>query len=216
MRIVFCGSMTGGNMNKLVAASLAVSMAVPVSVAQAAVAPGQAAPEFSLVDINRKVQKLSDYRGKYVVLEWFNSECPFVQKHYESGNMQALQARYTQKGVVWLGINSTTPRHSNYRDPVRSQAILKEWKSAPTAFVLDPDGKVGKQYGARTTPHMYVIDPNGTLVYVGGIDDKHSISQRDIATAKNLVAAALDESLSGKPVGTPSAMPYGCSVKYDN
>lgn len=203
-------------MNKLVAASLAVSMAVPVSVAQAAVAPGQAAPEFSLVDINRKVQKLSDYRGKYVVLEWFNSECPFVQKHYESGNMQALQARYTQKGVVWLGINSTTPRHSNYRDPVRSQAILKEWKSAPTAFVLDPDGKVGKQYGARTTPHMYVIDPNGTLVYVGGIDDKHSISQRDIATAKNLVAAALDESLSGKPVGTPSAMPYGCSVKYDN
>jgi len=203
-------------MNKLVAASLAVSMAVPVSVAQAAVAPGQAAPEFSLVDINRKVQKLSDYRGKYVVLEWFNSECPFVQKHYESGNMQALQARYTQKGVVWLGINSTSPRHSNYRDPARSQAILKEWKSAPTAFVLDPDGTVGKQYGARTTPHMYVIDPNGTLVYVGGIDDKPSISQRDIATAKNLVAAALDESLSGKPVGTPSAMPYGCSVKYDN
>ena len=203
-------------MNKLVAASLAVSMAVPVSVAQAAVAPGQAAPEFSLVDINRKVQKLSDYRGKYVVLEWFNSECPFVQKHYESGNMQALQARYTQKGVVWLGINSTSPRHSNYRDPARSQAILKEWKSAPTAFVLDPDGKVGKQYGARTTPHMYVIDPNGTLVYVGGIDDKPSISQRDIATAKNLVTAALDESLSGKPVGTPSAMPYGCSVKYEN
>ncbi|MEK6211693.1 MAG: thioredoxin family protein [Pseudomonadota bacterium] len=203
-------------MNKLVVASLAVSMAVLVSAAQAAVAPGQAAPEFSLVDINGKVQKLSDYRGKYVVLEWFNSECPFVQKHYESGNMQALQARYTQKGVVWLGINSTSPRHSNYRDPARSQAILKEWKSAPTAFVLDPDGKVGKQYGARTTPHMYVIDPKGTLVYVGGIDDKPSISQRDIATAKNLVAAALDESLSGKPVGTPSAMPYGCSVKYDN
>jgi len=151
-----------------------------------------------------------------VVLEWFNSECPFVQKHYESGNMQALQARYTQKGVAWLGINSTSPRHSNYRDPARSQAILKEWKSAPTAFVLDPDGKVGKQYGARTTPHMYVIDPKGTLVYVGGIDDRPSTSQRDIATARNLVAAALDESLSGKPVGTPSATPYGCSVKYDN
>jgi len=203
-------------MNKFVATLLAVSMAVLVSAAQAAVAPGQAAPEFSLVDINGKVQKLSDYRGKYVVLEWFNSECPFVQKHYESGNMQALQVRYTQKGVVWLGINSTTRGHSNYRDPARSQAILKEWKSAPTAFVLDPDGKVGKQYGARTTPHMYVIDPKGTLVYVGGIDDKPSISQRDIPTAKNLVAAALDESLSGKPVGMPSAMPYGCSVKYDN
>jgi len=215
MRICGCGLMTGGDMNKLVATLLAVSIAAPVSAAHAAVAPGQAAPEFSLVDINGKVQKLADYRGKYVVLEWFNSECPFVQKHYESGNMQALQARYTQKGVVWLGINSTSPRHSNFRDPVRSQAILKEWKSAPTAFVLDPDGKVGKQYGARTTPHMYVIDPKGMLVYVGGIDDKPSTSQRDVATAKNLVAAALDESLSGKPVGTPSAMPYGCSVKYD-
>lgn len=203
-------------MNKLIATSLAVSMAVLVSAAQAAIAPGQAAPEFSLVDINGKVQKLSDYRGKYVVLEWFNSECPFVHKHYESGNMQALQARYTRQGVVWLGINSTSPRHGDYRDPARSQKILKEWKSAPTAFVLDPDGKVGKQYGARTTPHMYVIDPKGTLVYAGGIDDKPSTSQRDIATAKNLVAMALDESLGGKPVGTPSAMPYGCSVKYDN
>lgn len=203
-------------MNKFAAMLSVGSMAVLVSAAQAAVAPGQAAPEFSLVDINGKVQKLSDYRGKYVVLEWFNAECPFVQKHYESGNMQALQARYTQKGVVWLGINSTSPRHSNYRDPARSQAILKDWKSAPTAFVLDPDGKVGRQYGARTTPHMYVVDPKGTLVYVGGIDDKPSTSQRDIASAKNLVAAALDDSLSGKPVGTPSAMPYGCSVKYDN
>jgi len=202
-------------MNKLVAALLAMSMASLVSLVQAAAAPGQAAPEFSLVDINGKMQTLSDYRGKYVVLEWFNSECPFVQKHYESGNMQSLQARYTQKGVVWLGVNSTSPRHSNYRDPVRSQAILKDWKSAPTAFVLDPDGKVGKQYGARTTPHMYVIDPKGTLVYVGGIDDKPSTSPRDIPTAKNLVSAALDESLGGKPVGTPSAMPYGCSVKYD-
>jgi peroxiredoxin len=203
-------------MNKFAAIFLAVSMAGLVSGARAAVAPGQAAPAFSLVDINGKAQKLSDYRGKYVVLEWFNSECPFVQKHYESGNMQALQARYTQKGVVWLGINSTSPRHSNYRDPARSQAILKQWKSAPTAFVLDPDGKVGKQYGARTTPHMYVIDPKGILVYVGGIDDMPSTSQRDIPTARNLVAAALDESLGGKPVGTPSAMPYGCSVKYDN
>ena len=203
-------------MKRLVAALLAMSMASLVSLVQAAAAPGQAAPEFSLVDINGKTQKLSDYRGKYVVLEWFNSECPFVQKHYESGNMQSLQTRYTQKGVVWLGVNSTSPRHSNFRDPVRSQAILKDWKSAPTAFVLDPDGKVGKQYGARTTPHMYVIDPKGTLVYVGGIDDKPSTSPRDIPTAKNLVAAALDESLGGKPVGTPSAMPYGCSVKYDN
>src|SRR5882762_3629488 len=112
MRIGCCGSMTGGNMTKLVATLLAISMAVLVSAVHAAVAPGQAAPEFSLVDINGKVQKLSDYRGKHVVLEWFNSECPFVQKHYESGNMQGLQTRYTQKGVVWLGITSTSRKHS--------------------------------------------------------------------------------------------------------
>ncbi len=203
-------------MNKIFAIVLASSVFVLTGVAQADVAPGQPAPEFSLMDISGKAQKLSDYRGKYVVLEWFNSECPFVQKHYESGNMQALQARYTQKGVVWLGINSTSPNHSNYRDATRSQAILKQWKSAPTAFVLDPDGKVGMQYGARTTPHMYVIDPKGMLAYVGGIDDKPSISPRDIPTARNLVAAALDDSLRGKPVSTPSAPPYGCSVKYDH
>ncbi len=203
-------------MNKIFAIVLAGSVFVLAGVAQAGVASGQPAPEFSLVDISGKAQKLSDYRGKYVVLEWFNSECPFVQKHYESGNMQALQARYTQKGVVWLGINSTSPNHSNYRDAARSQAILKQWKSVPTAFVLDPDGKVGLQYGARTTPHMYVIDPKGMLAYVGGIDDKPSISPRDIPTARNLVAAALDDALSGKTVSTPSAPPYGCSVKYDN
>ena len=203
-------------MNKIFAIVLAGSVFVLSGVAQAGVAPGQPAPEFSLVDISGKAQKLSDYRGKYVVLEWFNSECPFVQKHYESGNIQALQARYTQKGVVWLGINSTSPNHSNYRDAARSQAILKQWKSAPTAFVLDPDGMVGMQYGARTTPHMYVIDPKGMLAYVGGIDDKPSISPRDIPTARNLVAAALEDALSGKPVSTPSAPPYGCSVKYDH
>jgi peroxiredoxin len=182
--------------------------------AHAAVAPGQPAPEFRLTDIDGKPRKLSDYRGKYVVLEWFNSECPFVQKHYESGNMQVLQTKFTGQGVVWLGINSTSPKHSNYRDPARSQAILKEWKSSPTAFLLDPDGKVGQQYGARTTPHMYVIDPKGTLVYVGGIDDKPSVSARDIPGAKNYVAAALDEALAGRTIGTPSATPYGCSVKY--
>ncbi len=203
-------------MNKIFAIVLAGSVFVLAGVAQAGVASGQPAPEFSLVDISGKAQKLSDYRGKYVVLEWFNSECPFVQKHYESGNMQALQARYTQKGVVWLGINSTSPNHSNYRDAARSQAILKQWKSVPTAFALDPDGKVGMRYGARTTPHMYVIDPKGMLAYVGGIDDKPSISPRDIPTVRNLVAAALDDALSGKTVSTPSAPPYGCSVKYDN
>ncbi len=182
--------------------------------AHAAVTPGQPAPAFALTGIDGKPVKLAYYRGKYVVLEWFNSECPFVQKHYESGNMQALQAKYGAKGVVWLGINSTSPKHSNYRDPQRSAAILSDWKSSPTAFLLDPDGKVGQQYGARTTPHMYIVDPKGTLVYVGGIDDKPSISPRDIPNSKNYVAAALDELLAGGKVSEANTRPYGCSVKY--
>lgn len=186
-----------------------------VAAAYAALSPGQPAPDFTLSGIDGKQYKLSDFRGKLVVLEWFNSECPFVQKHYESGNMQSLQAKYAGKGIVWLGINSTSPQHSNYRDASRSQAILKEWKSTPAAFLLDPDGKVGQAYGARTTPHMYVVDPAGKLVYMGGIDDKPSASQRDIATAKNYVAAALDELLAGRTVSQNNTRPYGCSIKYD-
>jgi peroxiredoxin len=183
-------------------------------IAQAALAPGQPAPDFTLTGIDGKQHKLSDFRGKVVVLEWFNSECPFVQKHYESGNMQGLQARYSAKGVVWVGINSTNPRHSNYRDPARSRAILKEWKSSPSVFLLDPDGNVGQAYGARTTPHMYIVDPAGRLAYMGGIDDKASISQRDIPSARNYVAAALDEMLAGKAVSQTNTRPYGCSIKY--
>ena len=199
-------------MKKILA--IAVMLAATAFSVQAAIAPGQSAPDFSLVDINGKAQKLSDYRGKYVVLEWFNSECPFVQKHYNSGNMQGLQARYTQKGVVWLGINSTSRKHGDYRDPARSQAILKEWKAAPSALLLDPEGKVGRQYSARTTPHMYIVDPAGVLVYAGGIDDKASTNRRDIASARNFIAAALDEALAGKPISAASTYAYGCSIKY--
>jgi len=185
-----------------------------VAAAQAAPAPGEAAPDFTLTGIDGKQYRLSDFRGKLVVLEWFNSECPFVQKHYESGNMQGLQARYAAKGVAWVGINSTSPRHANYRDPARSRAILKEWNASPGVFLLDPDGRVGRTYGARTTPHMYIIDPVGKLAYMGGIDDRPSVSQRDIPGARNYVAAALDELLSGKPVSESNTRPYGCSVKY--
>ena len=195
--------------------SLLCALAAASSIAaHAAVAPGQAAPDFSLTGIDGKSYKLSDFRGKHVVIEWFNSECPFVQKHYESGNMQGLQARYMAKGVVWVGINSTSPRHSNYRDAARSQGILKEWKFAPSAFLLDPDGKVGTAYGARTTPHMYIVDPAGKLIYMGGIDDKPSTSARDIPGARNHVAAALDQALAGQLVSESSTRPYGCSIKY--
>ncbi len=190
------------------------TLSLAAASALAAAAPGQPGTDFTLTDIGGKPRKLSDLYGKYVVLEWFNSECPFVQKHYESGNMQGLQRQYTAKGIVWLSINSTNPAHSNYRDEARSAQIVKDWKMSPTALALDKDGKVGQAYGARTTPHMFVIDPKGTVIYAGGIDDKATFSPADVKSAKNFVAAALDESLAGKPVSTPSSRPYGCSVKY--
>lgn len=198
----------------LSAVSIAALSLAFAPAASAAVAAGQPAADFSLTDVTGKSHKLSDFRGKYVVLEWFNSDCPFVVKHYGTGNMQDLQGKYTGKGVVWLTINSTNPRHGDFKSPEQSQAILKEWKAAPTAMMLDPDGKVGQLYGAKTTPHMWVIDPEGKVIYAGGIDDKRSSNPADVKTAKNFVAAALDEAKAGKPVSVASAPPYGCSVKY--
>ena len=185
-----------------------------VAVAQAAVAPGVSAPDFTLTSVDGASVKLSQYRGKYVVLEWFNSECPFVQKHYNSGNMQNLQSNYTGKGVVWLAINSTNPKHFNYRDAKRSRQIISDWKAKPDSLLLDPDGRVGRAYGARTTPHMYIIDPEGKLLYMGGIDDKPSTNARDIPGARNYVTAALDELLAGRDVSDSDTRPYGCSIKY--
>jgi len=185
-----------------------------VAIAHAAVAPGLPAPDFTLTSIDGAVVKLSQYRGKYVVLEWFNSECPFVQKHYYSGNMQKLQADYTGKGIIWLAINSTNPEHSNFRDAERSRQILSDWNAKPDSLLLDPGGKVGRAYGARTTPHMYIIDPEGKLVYMGGIDDKPSTRKGDIAGARNYVAAALDQLLAGRDVSDNDTRPYGCSIKY--
>lgn len=176
--------------------------------------PGAAAPDFRLTDIQGKAHRLSDYRGRHVVLEWFNQGCPFVQKHYESGNMQALQRRYTTAGVVWLTINSTNPKSSDHRDPQRSQVLVQDWKMAPSALMLDEDGKVGQTYGARATPHMFVIDPKGRVIYAGAIDDKATWRLEDVKDARNWVAAALDESMAGKAVSLPSTAPYGCSVKY--
>ncbi len=198
----------------LSAVSIAALSLAFAPAASAAVAAGQSAADFTLTDVNGKSHKLSDFRGKYVVLEWFNSECPFVVKHYGTGNMQDLQSRYTAQGVVWLVINSTNPGHGDFKSPEQSKAVLADWKAAPTALMLDRDGKVGQLYGAKTTPHMWVIDPKGTVIYAGGIDDKRSTNPADVKTAKNFVAAALDEAKAGKPVTVASAPPYGCSVKY--
>jgi peroxiredoxin len=201
-------------MKPILAPLFAASLALSAPAAFANVAAGAAAPDFTLTDIQGKPHQLSAYKGKHVVLEWFNSECPFVQKHYDSGNMQSLQKKYGEQGVVWLTINSTSTDSGNYRNPAQSQGIVKDWKMTPAALMLDVDGRVGHAYGARTTPHMWVIDPSGKVVYAGGIDDKATFRAADVKGAKNFVAAALDESLAGKPVTTPAAAPYGCSVKY--
>ena len=190
----------------------ALTLSPPAKAASASV--GQAAPDFTLSDSQGGQRSLSSLKGKFVVLEWVNYDCPFVQKHYGSGNMQKLQKTYTGKGVVWLSVNSSAPGKQGNFPPADINAKLKERSASPSAYLLDPDGTVGKAYGARTTPHMYVISPQGTLLYAGGIDDKPSTDQADVATARNLVAAALDEAMAGKPVTTASSQPYGCAVKY--
>ncbi len=182
--------------------------------ARANISAGQMAPDFALTDINGKPQKLSAYKGKYVVLEWFNSECPFVQKHYESGNMQSLQKKFASKDVVWLTINSTNPNSSNYRDLARSREIAKSWKIHSAALMLDGDGKVGRMFGATATPHMWVIEPSGKVIFAGAIDDKATYRQEDVKTAKNFVASALEDGMAGRAVAVAAAPAYGCSIKY--
>jgi len=175
---------------------------------------GQPAPNFTLQGSDGKPHSLADYKGKYVVLEWTNPECPFVHKFYDSGTMQKLQKEETAKGAAWLRINSGAPGHEGYQTAADLASYAQEHQVAATASLLDPDGKVGHMYGARTTPHMFVINPKGVLIYAGGIDNKPSADPAMIATATNYVTAALDEARAGKPVTTPTARPYGCSVKY--
>ena len=175
---------------------------------------GAAAPDISVTDSNGKTHAVSQYRGKTVVLEWFNPGCPFVKKHYESGNMQKLQEEWTGKGVVWLTIDSSAPFTQGHLTPEEANARIAEWKMKPTALLLDPDGKAGQTYRAKTTPHMFVINPDGKVIYQGAIDSSPSNSPEAIAGSTNYVKAALDESMAGKTVTTASTRPYGCSVKY--
>jgi len=177
-------------------------------------AVGTTAPDFSLTDSKGKTQSVSQYKGKYVVLEWFNPECPFVKKHYGSGNMQKLQEEFTGKGVVWLSIDSSAPGLEGNLTAEQANAKMTEWKTKQTALVLDPDGKAGRAYGAKNTPHMFVINPEGKIVYEGAIDSKASSNPADIAGSTNYVKVALEESLAGKTVSTANTKPYGCSVKY--
>jgi len=175
---------------------------------------GEIAPNFTLNDLDGKPVELASFKGKYVVLEWTNYDCPFVKKHYSSGNMQALQDKNVAEGVIWLTINSSAEGKQGNFPPAKWKELAAERKSSPTAILLDPDGKVGQLYMAKTTPEMFVIDPNGSLIYMGAIDDKSSTNVEDIKTAKNYVQQALDEAKALKPVSVPITRSYGCSVKY--
>jgi peroxiredoxin len=175
---------------------------------------GKPAPAFTLPTCESKSVSLSDFKGKVVVLEWTNYSCPFVVKHYGSGNMQKLQADAAAKGVVWLSICSSAPNQQGHATPADALKACTEKNSAATAYLIDESGETGRAYGAKRTPEMYVINSDGILVYQGAIDDKKSVDPADIATAKNLVAAAIDETLAGKPVSTPETEAYGCSIKY--
>jgi len=190
------------------------SLALAALAAHAAPSVGQPAPDFTLTDAGGKSVKLSDFRGKHVVLEWTNPGCPYVRKHYDSGNMPAIQQEATARGVVWLSINSTEKSAYDYLEPARLVAWQKQRKATPSAMLLDEEGTAGKAYGARTTPHMYIVDPQGRLIYAGGIDSIPSSDPGDIKKAVNYVRQGLNEALAGKPVSQATTRPYGCSIKY--
>jgi AhpC/TSA family len=184
------------------------------SLSAAAVTPGVTAPDFQGTDAYGAQHKLSEYRGKYVVLEWANQGCPYDRKHYLSGNMEALQREWTAKGVVWLSVISSGPGQQGYVTPAQEQAYLKTMHAAPTAALLDPTSAIARLYEAKTTPHIFVIDPNGKLIYQGAIDDKPTTDEADVKTARNYLNEALNASMAGKAVPTAVTLPYGCSVKY--
>jgi len=192
-----------------------LSLALALCVLPAlALTPGTAAPDFQGTDSNGVSHTLSQYRGKYVVLEWANRGCPYDQKHYLSGNMESLQREWTGKGVVWLSVLSSAPGQQGSATPAEENEYLKKMKAAPTAALLDPDGTIGHLYQAKTTPHIFVIDPRGKLIYQGAIDDKPTTDQADIKTARNYLNEALNADMAGKPVPVTTTRPYGCSVKY--
>ncbi len=193
---------------------LTLAFALLTSAAFAEVAPGDVAPGFSLTDIHGQKHSLSDYKGKYVVLEWNNPECPFVHKHYDSGNMQKLQQEARAKGVVWLTINSGAAGSQSDLSSEEIEKYLAAGHADPTAYLRDTDGTVGHLYDARNTPEMYIIGPDGKLVYKGAIDNRPTPDPADIAGATNYVRAALDESMAGKPVTVATSRPYGCHIQY--
>ena len=194
---------------------LAIGLAAAIAAGSAyAVKVGTPAPDFSATDTHGATQQLSTYKGKYVVLEWTNGDCPYTRKHYESGNMQSLQKQWTGKGVVWLSIISSAPGEQGYKSAAQENSYLAREKASPSAVVLDPTGKIGHEYEAKTTPHIFIIDPTGKLIYQGAIDDHPSTDVSDIKASKNYVNEVLDAAMAGKPLPVTYTASYGCSVKY--
>ena len=179
-----------------------------------AAVPGNPAPAFSLTDIDGKTHSLSQYRGSYIVLEWINFDCPYVRKHYESGNMQSLQKEFTEKGIVWLAINSSAEGKQGHFSAEEIRQRSEKLGANYSAYLLDTNGQTGMAYKAKTTPHMYVIDPEGSLIYAGAIDDRPTSNLKDVEGATNYVRQALEASMAGKPVPKSKTRAYGCSVKY--
>ncbi len=198
----------------LLAAVAFAAASLAAAGAHAAATVGRAAPTFTVKDVAGKTVSLADHKGKFVVLEWVNPGCPFVQKHYRSANMQAMQKDATGKGVVWLAVSSTAPDASDYRPPAGLGQWMQSQKAAASTTLMDDDGTIGRAYGARTTPHMYIVDPAGTLVYAGGIDDKPTTDVADVPGATPYVKHALAQALAGQPVAPATTRPYGCSIKY--
>ena len=199
---------------KMLLVTAALALAANSAFAVATV--GQPAPAFTVQDSSGKTVSLANFKGKLVVLEWVNPGCPYVVKHYGSANMQGTQKDATTKGVVWLAVNSTSADHGDYKAPAAMAQWMQGHKAAASATLMDADGKVGRAYGARTTPHLYIVDPKGLLVYAGGIDNKPSINPADIPGATNHVKVALGEALAGKAISQATTRPYGCSVKYSS
>ena len=194
--------------------TLVLAVLIFASAGAYAVKVGDPAPGFTGTDSNGKTQTLSEYKGKYVVLEWSNRDCPYTRKHYTSGNMQSLQKEWTAKGVIWLTILSSAPGQQGYVTASEENAQLAKVHAAPTAAILDPTGAIGHEYDAKTTPNMFVIDPSGKLIYAGAIDDHPTDDVGDIKISKNYVSEALSQAMAGGAVSTSYTRPYGCSVKY--
>ncbi len=189
-----------------------VMLATPLLISAARI--GQAAPDFTATASNGKTFRLSDYHGKFVVLEWHNNGCPYVRKHYNSGNMQRLQKQWTARGVIWFTMISSAPGKQGHVTASEENDYLAKMQAVPTAALLDPTGQIGHLYDAKTSPHMVVISPQGVVTYDGAIDDRPTTDLSDVPGATNYVHLALEEAMTGKPVQKPTTRPYGCSVKY--